>query len=104
MSVAFADYDGDGFMDAFVTNDNMPNFLFHNRGNGPFEETALLAGVALKDDGRPVASMGVDFRDYNNDGLPDSVGTAPTAETFPLFQNPGTTRVTAATHAGRLGA
>ncbi len=34
MSVAFADYDGDGFMDVFVTNDNMPNFLFHNLGNG----------------------------------------------------------------------
>ena len=34
MSVAFADYDHDGFTDVFVTNDNMPNFLFRNRGNG----------------------------------------------------------------------
>jgi hypothetical protein len=34
MSVAFADYDGDGWPDACVTNDNMPNFLFHNLGNG----------------------------------------------------------------------
>ena len=57
MSVAFADYDGDGFQDVFVTNDNMPNFLFHNKGNGTFEEVALLAGVALKSDGKPVASM-----------------------------------------------
>src|SRR6185312_10177002 len=68
MSVAFADYDHDGYMDVFVTNDNMPNFLFHNKGNGTFEENALLAGVALKSDGKPVASMGADFRDYNNDG------------------------------------
>ncbi len=44
MSVAFADYDQDGWPDAFVTNDNMPNFLFHNLGNGTFEEVALPAG------------------------------------------------------------
>ena len=42
MSVAFADYDQDGWPDVFVTNDNMPNFLFHNTGNGTFEEVALL--------------------------------------------------------------
>ena len=38
MSVAFADYDGDGFSDIFVTNDAVPDFLFHNKGNGTFEE------------------------------------------------------------------
>ncbi|MDQ6665706.1 MAG: VCBS repeat-containing protein, partial [Acidobacteriota bacterium] len=89
MSVAFADYDGDGFTDAFITNDNMPNFLFHNRGNGTFEETALTAGVALLDHGKPVASMGADFRDYDNDGLPDIAVTALAGETFPLFRNLG---------------
>ena len=47
MSVAFADYDGDGFTDIFVTNDAVPDFLFHNKGNGTFEEVALLAGVAV---------------------------------------------------------
>lgn len=103
MSVAFADYDGDGNMDAFVTNDNMPNFLFRNKGNGTFEETALLAGVALKDDGRPVASMGTDFRDYNNDGLPDIIVTALAAETFPLFKNMGKGNFSEATHTSRLG-
>ena len=41
MSVAFADYDGDGFTDVFVTNDAVPNFLFHNRRNGTFEEVAV---------------------------------------------------------------
>jgi len=89
MSVAFADYDGDGFLDAFVTNDNMPNFLFHNRGNGTFEEVALLAGVALPDQGHAVASMGTDFRDYNNDGQPDIAVTALAGETFPLYRNLG---------------
>ena len=70
MSVAFADYDQDGWPDVFVTNDNMPNSLFHNLGNGTFEEVALLAGAALRDDGKPVASMGAEFKDYDNDGLP----------------------------------
>jgi hypothetical protein len=88
MSVAFADYDSDGFMDAFVTNDNLPNFLFRNLGGKRFDETALLAGVALLDHGKPVASMGTDFRDYNNDGLPDLTVTALFRETFPLFRNP----------------
>lgn len=87
MSIAFADYDADGRMDAFVTNDNLPNFLFRNLGNGRFEETALLAGVALLDHGRPVASMGTDFRDADNDGRPDIVVTALSGETFPFFKN-----------------
>ena len=52
MGVAIADYDLDGCMDVFVTNDSMPNFLFHNRGDGTFEEEALQAGVAMRDDGR----------------------------------------------------
>ena len=89
MSVAFADADGDGAIDAFVTNDNLPNFLFLNQGNGTFEERGLFAGVALLEHGDPVASMGVDFRDYDNDGLPDIAVTALIRETFPLFRNTG---------------
>ncbi len=86
MSVAFADYDSDGFADIFVTNDNMPNFLFHNLKNGTFEEVGLLSGVALTDRGKPVSSMGTDFRDADNDGRPDIVFTALVGETFPLFR------------------
>jgi len=103
MSVAFADYDGDGFMDAFVTNDNMPNFLFHNRGDGTFEEVALAAGVALPDSGKPISSMGTDFRDYDNDGLPDITLTALAGETYPLFRNLGKGLFTDATYASRMG-
>jgi len=103
MSVAFADYDGDGHMDAFVTNDSMENFLFHNLGNGTFEEIGLRAGVALPDQGRPVSSMGADFRDYDNDGLPDIVVTALANETFPLFRNLGKGMFADATYASRLG-
>lgn len=89
MSVAFADYDGDGWMDAFVTNDTEPNFLFHNKGNGTFEEVGLTAGVAFDNSGKAVSSMGVDFRDYDDDGLPDLVITALNNQTFPIFRNSG---------------
>ncbi len=104
MSVAFADYDGDGFMDVFVTNDAVPDYLFHNRRNGTFDEVGLLAGVAVPANGRPVSSMGTDFRDYDNDGRPDIVLTALTGETFPLFKNEKDGFFRDATYESGLGA
>jgi enediyne biosynthesis protein E4 len=103
MAVAVADYDQDGFQDLFVTNDKMPNFLFHNLGNGKFEEVALETGAALLDSGTPISSMGVDFRDYDNDGLPDIAITALFGETFPLFRNGGSSRILDATYSSRMG-
>ncbi|MFL6308298.1 MAG: CRTAC1 family protein [Candidatus Sulfotelmatobacter sp.] len=102
MSVAFADYDNDGFTDVFVTNDNLPNFLFRNRRNGTFEEVALEAGVALTNNGAPIASMGADFRDFNNDGLCDINVTALAGETFPLFRNVGKGSFSDVTHTSQI--
>lgn len=104
MSVAFADYDNDGFMDVFVTNDNQENFLFHNRGGGTFEEVGVLAGVALPNSGKPVSSMGTDFRDYDNDGRPDISVVGLANETFPLFHNLGGGLFEDATYRTRLSA
>jgi enediyne biosynthesis protein E4 len=89
MSVTFADYDGDGYLDAFVANDTTQNFLFHNLKGKKFEEVALLAGVGYAPDGIARSGMGADFRDVNNDGLPDIWHTAVEREGFPLWINEG---------------
>jgi enediyne biosynthesis protein E4 len=89
MGVAVADFNDDGFTDIFVANDTVPNFLFQNDGRGKFQEVALQTGVAVNESGRAVSSMGVDFRDYDNDGQPDLIVTALEGETFPVFRNLG---------------
>jgi hypothetical protein len=86
MGVGVADYDHDGRPDIFVANDTYYNFLFHNLG-GKFEETAFPAGVALPEDGNFIGGMGLDFRDYDNDGFPDIVYVALGNQTFPLLKN-----------------
>jgi len=89
MSVSFADYDRDGYLDAFVANDTTPNFLFHNLKGKAFEEVGVMAGVSYAADGETLSGMGSDFRDVNNDGLPDIWHTAVEREEFPLFINTG---------------
>ena len=89
LGVAFADYDGDGFTDIFVTNDVVAQYLFHNNGNGTFSDVAMAAGVALTGDGMKMSGMGVVFQDYDNDGRPDVIVTELPHQLFELFHNDG---------------
>jgi len=89
MGVAFADFNRDGFLDIFVSNDTHRNFLFWNRGHGIFEESGLKAGVAYIDEGVVVSGMGADTGDYDGDGWIDIFMTALSNESFPLFRNLG---------------
>ena len=103
MGVAIADYDGDGYPDVFVANDNAANQLFHNIRGERFEEVALDAGVALGEDGNVLSGMGVDFRDVRNNGLPDLWMTAIEKQTFPLYRNLGQGQFAVKTTAAGLG-
>lgn len=89
LGIALADYDRDGKIDLVVANDSMLEFLYHNKGDGTFEEVGLPSGIAADADGRTYAGMGVDFADYNNDGLPDLVITNLAQQKYALYQNAG---------------
>lgn len=71
MGVGAADYDNDGFVDIFISNDHMVNYLYHNEGGAKFEDRGIMSGVAFNQVGEATISMSVDFADYNNDGLID---------------------------------
>ena len=103
MGVAIADYDGDGWTDIFVANDNERNFLFKNRRGQEFDEVGVDSFVAYTDDGVPVSSMGVDFRDWSNNGRPGLFVTALGGETFPLFRNEDRKSFTMATYESGIG-
>ncbi|MGA7564728.1 MAG: CRTAC1 family protein [Terriglobales bacterium] len=87
LGLAIADYDHDGFMDILLANDSMPEYLFHNLGNGTFEEVGLTSGAGLDGNGNSFAGMGVDFEDYNNDGWPDIIITDLAYQRYALYTN-----------------
>jgi len=89
LGIAIADYDRDGDIDLFVANDSMPEFLYHNKGDGRFEEVGLASGVAVDGEGHSYAGMGVDFADYDNDGYPDLVVTDLANQMYALYHNNG---------------
>ena len=89
LGLAIADYDRDGHIDLFVANDSMSEFLYHNKGDGTFEEVGLVSGVAVDGEGHAFAGMGVDFADYNNDGFPDLVITDLANQMYALYRNNG---------------
>ena len=89
LGVAFADFDGDGWTDIFVANDSVRQELYRNKGDGTFEDVALMAGAGYDENGKTFAGMGVDAGDYDNDGYADLFITTLSNETYPLYRNNG---------------
>ena len=87
LGVGIADYDRDGRIDVYIANDSMPEFLFHQKPDGTFEEVGLEAGVAVNFEGQTYAGMGIDFADYDNDGWPDLVVTNLANQRYALYRN-----------------
>ena len=75
LAVAPVDYDGDGWIDLFVANDTVRNFLFHNLSNGRFEEIGALEGIAFDRNGKATGAMGIDTAYFrNSDDLGIGIG------------------------------
>jgi hypothetical protein len=89
LGVAMLDYDDDGWMDLFVSNDTEPNKLYHNNHNGTFTDAAILAGIALSDSGRVRAGMGTDAGDYDNSSRQGLLIGNFTNESMALYRNDG---------------
>lgn len=89
LGVALLDYDNDGWLDLFVTNDTQPNKLYHNNHNGTFTDTAFSAGVAFSDAGKARAGMGTDAADYDESGRQGLVIGNFTNESMALYHNDG---------------
>jgi enediyne biosynthesis protein E4 len=85
--VVAADINNDGYMDLFVANDTVANFLFANRGKGKFEEIGLLSGVGFSSYGRARSGMGVDAADFDQDGWIDLFVANVDQEMFSLYHN-----------------
>jgi enediyne biosynthesis protein E4 len=84
--VVATDIDNDGWMDLWVSNDTVGNFVWHNR-DGKFEEIGLAADVSYSADGRARSGMGVDSADYNEDGWMDLLVANIDQEIFSLYRN-----------------
>jgi hypothetical protein len=89
LGVIWGDYDNDGWPDLYVANDAGPNYLYHNKHDGTFEEVGALSGIALSGDGLEQGSMGVDWGDYLHEGRFSMFVTNFTEQADTLYHNLG---------------
>ncbi|HEX8748816.1 MAG TPA: CRTAC1 family protein [Pyrinomonadaceae bacterium] len=88
-SSVFIHADDDDLLDLIVINDSTPNLLYINKGNGTFEETGYASGMALNEQGREQAGMGLAVGDYNSDGHVDFYVTNFSDDSNTLRRNDG---------------
>ncbi len=102
-SVIFEDLDGDGWPDIVVSNDSGPNYFYHNKGDGTFEEIGAIAGIAYNSEGQEQANMGIAVGDYDHDGRMDMFITTFAQDNKTLFHNDGNGTFTDLSYPSGLG-
>jgi hypothetical protein len=86
-TASFEDLDNDGKPDIIVANDLGRNYVYHNLGNGKFEEVGSLWGMAYPIEGNPQANMGIALGDFDRDGLMDVFVTTFSDDHYTLYHN-----------------
>lgn len=89
LTAVWTDFNNDGRLDLFVTNDGQPNYLYRNDGNGHFTDIALQAGTAVSQDGTEQANMGLAVGDYLHTGRPSIAISHFSDEYMALYRNDG---------------
>ena len=100
MGVVWGDYDNDGWPDLYVTNDGGWSYLYHNRGNGTFEEVGIPMGPGLGPFGQSYGNMAADFADFDRDGKLDLFVTRFGNQPASLYWNRGNQFIDVADKAG----
>jgi hypothetical protein len=103
LTAIFADVDDDGRPDLFVANDSTPSYFYRNLGNGTFKDESYLSGLALNQDGREIASMGVATGDYLNNGRMDLLVTDFSDDAKVLYRNDGDASFTDVSNRANIG-
>ena len=104
MGVICSDFDQDGLVDIFVANDSVPNFLYHNNGDGTFKELGFTSGTAVNENGSEQGSMGVTVGDYDHDGKFDLFITNFDDDYNTLYHNDGPNAFTDVSYAAKVAA
>jgi hypothetical protein len=102
-SSVFVDVNDDGWVDLLVVNDSTPKQLYINKKDGTFEESGYPSGIALNENGREQAGMGLAVGDYNNDGRVDFYITNFSDDSNTLYRNDGDANFTDVTYQADLG-
>jgi hypothetical protein len=102
LTVIWSDFDNDGKLDLFVTNDGQPNYLYRGNGAGKFEDVGFSSGVALNENGSAQANMGVAFGDYLHTGRMSLVISHFDNEYAAFYRNDGEMRFTDISTASRI--
>jgi hypothetical protein len=98
LTAVWSDFDNDGKLDLFVTNDGEPNYLYRNDGSGHFKDIAFDSGVAVSEEGLEQANMGVAVGDYLNDGKMSIAISHFSEEYAALYRNDGGFNFTDVSH------
>ena len=85
LAVTFVDLDRDGWLDILVANDSVPSHAQMNDGHGTFTDRAFAMGLAISDEGRAHASMGIAVGDVNEDDRDDFYVTTFSEDKKPLY-------------------